>query len=104
MKDKLKKLCIWLRKEILNKGMLVWLIIAEAIFWSPCIAGAILGALVNSWYYTICGVYAAFWAGPFTPAIPLQIGLAYGLKKMAEGIKKFRHRKKGEADDEARTD
>ena len=104
MKDKLKKLWIWLRKEVLNKGMLVWLIIAEAIFWSPCIAGAILGSVVNSWYYTICGVYAAFWAGPFTPAIPSQIGLAYGLKKMAEGIKKFRRRKKGEENDEERTD
>ena len=102
MKDKLKKLWIWIRKEVLNKGMLVWLIIAEAIFWSPCIAGAILGAVVNSWYYTICGVYAAFWAGPFTPAIPLQIGLAYGLKKMAEGIRKLRHRKKGEEDDNER--
>lgn len=73
--------------------MLLWLIIAELIFWSPCIVGAVLGATVNEWCWTICGVYVAFWAGPFTPAVPLQLGLAYGLKKFAAAVKRHKEKK-----------
>lgn len=100
MKEKFKKLWQWLRREILNKGMLGWLIIAEVIFWSPCIVGIILALILDPWYWTIPTVYAAFWAGPFTPAIPLQIGLAYGLKKIWAAIKRHRekHKKDGEND------
>lgn len=90
MKEKLKKFWLWLKREILNKQMLLWLIIAEIIFWLPCIVGAILGICVNSWFWAICTVYIAFWLGPFTPAIPLQLGLAYGLKKISDVIKNKR--------------
>lgn len=88
MKQKLKKFWQWIKKEILNKQMLLWFIIAEIIFWLPCIVGAILGICVNAWFWTICTVYIGFWVAPLTPAIPLQIGLAYGLKKVAGLIKK----------------
>lgn len=93
-RDRLKKLWAFLRREILNKRMLLWLIIAEIIFWSPCIVGCILALTVNPWFWTIPTVYAAFWAGPFTPAVPLQLGLAYGLKKIADAIKKRRNKRK----------
>ena len=100
MRERLKGLWAWLRKEILNKNMLLWIVIviAEIIFWLPCIVGVILGIIVNPWYYTICGVNIAFWTGPFTPAIPLQLGLAYGLKKLASGIKKLRNKRKNKGD------
>lgn len=95
MIERLKRFWKWLRREFLNRKMLLWFIIAEAIFWSPCIAGAILGALVDPLYYTICATYMAFWAIPVvTPAIPLQIGLTYGLKKLADAIAKRRARRK----------
>lgn len=96
MKQRLKKFWQWMKKEIFNKQMLLWFVIAEIIFWLPCILGAILGILVNGWFWTICTVCIAFWVAPLTPAIPLQLGLTYGLKKLADLIKK---KKKGENDE-----
>lgn len=95
MKQRLKKFWQWMKKEIFNKQMLLWFVIAEIIFWLPCVVGAILGICVNAWFWTICTVYIGFWIAPLTPAIPLQIGLAYGLKKLADLIRK----KKGENDE-----
>ena len=88
MKEKLRRLWQKLRGEILNKRMFMWLIIAEVVFWAPCIVGVVLGTIVNPWGFTICTVYLAFWALPLTPAIPIQLGLAYGLKKLADFCRK----------------
>lgn len=96
IKERLKKVWTWLRKEVLNKKMILWVIIAEAIFWSPCVAGVFLALIFNPWYWVIPTAYVAFWAGPFTPAIPIQIGLAYGLKKIAEAIKRRKKNKNSE--------
>ena len=95
MKQRLKKFWQWMKKEIFNKQMLLWFVIAEIIFWLPCVVGAILGICVNAWFWTICTIYIGFWIAPLTPAIPLQIGLAYGLKKLADLIRK----KKGDNDE-----
>lgn len=94
MKERLKRLWRWLRREVLNRQMLLWFTVAELIFWAPCIAGIILAALVDPWFWAICTAYVAFWALPLTPAIPLQIGLAIGLKKAAEVIRKRRNNKR----------
>nr|DAR14326.1 MAG TPA: hypothetical protein [Caudoviricetes sp.] len=59
---------------------------AECIFWSPVIVCALLALIVNSWYWTACIAIMAFWTGPFTPAIPLQIALAGALKGAASAI------------------
>lgn len=88
MKEKLKLLWQWLRKNILNKEMFVWVIIAELIFWSPCIVTGLLAVIIDAWWWTAFGAVCAFWAGPFTPAVPLQIALALGLKKLYEKIKR----------------
>lgn len=80
IKAKLKKAWAWLRRNVLTPQMIVYVIIAELIFWSPCLVGLILGATINAWFYTIPTVYIAFWAGPGTPAIPIQMGIALGLK------------------------
>lgn len=95
MKQKFKKLWAWLRKIVLNKEMLLWVLIAELIFWSPVIVTFIF-ALFNPWWYTAVSAIIIFWAGPFTPAIPLQIGLAVGLKKLWEKIMKTKNRKRNE--------
>ena len=88
MNQKLKRLWQWLRKNVLNKEMFVWVIIAELIFWSPCIVTGLLAVIIDPWWWTAFGAVCAFWAGPFTPAVPLQIALALGLKKLYEKIKK----------------
>ncbi len=85
---KLKRAWHWLRKNVLNKQMIVYVLIAEMIFWSPCVVTALLALMVNPWWWTIFGTICAFWAGPFTPAIPLQIGLAFLLKKIIKRNKK----------------
>ena len=82
MKEKLKKLWVWLRKHVLNKEMFIYVLIAEVIFWSPCIVTGILGIVVSPEYWGIFGAYIAFWANPLTPAIILQLALAGLLKKI----------------------
>lgn len=84
----IKKFFKWFKTEILTKEMLLWFIIAEIIFWLPCIIGLILGLIINKWFFTICTVYIGFWVAPFTPAIPLQLGLAFILKKIYKKCKK----------------
>ena len=88
MKEKLKKLWLWLRKNVLNKEMFLWFIIAEIIFWSPCIVTGLLAIIVDKRWWTAFGAIIAFWAGPFTPAMPLQFALAVGLKKLYDKIKR----------------
>lgn len=87
----------WLRKNVLNKNMLFWFIIAELIFWSPCIVTAIM-ALYNPYWWTVFGAICVFWAGPFTPAVALQLGLATLLKKI------FSRKRKAVPDDDVRGD
>jgi hypothetical protein len=88
LKERLKKVWKWLRVNALNKQMIVYVLIAEAIFWSPCIVTGILAVTISSWWWTAFSAICVFWAGPFTPAVPLQIGLAVLIKKLVERKKK----------------
>lgn len=88
IKERTKKVWRWLRANALNRQMIVYVLIAELIFWSPCIVTALLAIIVNPWYWTVFGAICAFWAGPITPAVPLQIGLAVLIKKIVERKKK----------------
>ena len=84
IKDKFTNTCKWLRKNVLNKQMIIYVLIAELIFWSPCIVTGILAVTISPWYWTVFGGICAFWSGPFTPAVPLQIALAVFIKKIVE--------------------
>lgn len=88
VKERCRKVWRWLRKNVLNKEMIVYVLIAEAIFWSPCIVVGVLAITVNSWYWTLFGAICAFWSAPLTPAVTLQIGLALLIKKIVERKKK----------------
>lgn len=88
VKERTRKVWRWLRKNALNKQMIVYVLIAEAIFWSPCVVTALLALIVNPWWWSAFGAICAFWAGPFTPAVPLQIALAVAIKKIVERKKK----------------
>lgn len=69
-------------KRILNcflsllKNYSAFIVISEAIFWSPALILFILHKPA------LAGAYIAFWAMPVTPAIPLQIGLAVLLQRL----------------------
>lgn len=100
IRNKLKSIWRYLRTNILTKDMILWVIIAELIFWSPVIVAAMLTIMVDTWYCTVVSAILLFWAGPFTPAIPLQIGLALALKGIYNKIR----RKKDERRTDIRTD
>ena len=82
MKKKISSAWKWLRKNVFNKEMLLWVLIAEAIFWAPVIVGIIMARCVSGWWWTVVSAYILFWAGPFTPAMGLQFGLALLLKRI----------------------
>lgn len=92
MKNKIKKFWQWLRKNVLNKQRFVFIVIAELIFWSPCIVTGLLALIVNPWWWTVFSAIIVFWSGPFTPAMPLQFALAVGLKKLYN-FTKNKHKK-----------
>jgi hypothetical protein len=62
--------------------MILWVIIAEIIFWLPVIFGIIMAWCVSGWWWTFVTGYIIFWASPITPAVALQFGLALLLKKL----------------------
>ena len=93
MRNKINKIWIWLKKTVLNKDMLLAFLIAEVIFWSPCIVTGILAVSVNQWWWTVFTTIIIFWCGPFTPAIPLQIGLAMFIKKIINIFTNRRNKK-----------
>ena len=96
IKNKLISLWRWLRKNVLNKDMFLSVIIAELIFWSPVIVTGLLAIIIDPWWWTACTAIMLFWAGPFTPAVPLQIGLAVLIKKLSSAIKrKIKKNKEG---------
>ena len=68
--------------------MIIYILITELIFWSPVIITAILALVINPWFWTITSAILLFWAGPFTPAVPPQIGLAIANKALVHRIKK----------------
>lgn len=74
----------WFKNEIWKKENIVYIIIAEVIFWSPAIFCAIM-AIFDVWWLTGLSAYVAFWALPIvSPAIALQLGLFILIKKLFE--------------------
>ena len=62
--------------------MFIFTLIGEVIFWSPVIVCVLLGLLIDPKFYAGAGAVIAFWSGPFTPAILLQLGLIFLLKTL----------------------
>ncbi len=81
MRKWLKEKWRWLRKNLLNREMLIFTLIGESIFWIPVWIPAVIAIMTrNNWWWTVSGGAIAFWSGPFTPAILLQLGLIFLLK------------------------
>lgn len=68
-------------------------LIAETIFWIPVWVPAILALVINPWWWTAVTAVIAFWAGPFTPAIALQIGLIAAVERLIIKIKNKKEKK-----------
>lgn len=81
-KEQAISLCKWLRKNVFCKDMFFSILIAEIIFWSPCIIFGFLGIFVDKRFWGVFGTVCTFWAMPLTPAMPLQFALAGVIKKL----------------------
>ena len=78
----LKKKHKWIRTNLLTKEMFIFTIIGELIFWSPVWVCGILAICIDHKFWAAAAAVIAFWSGPFTPAVPLQLGLILLLKKL----------------------
>lgn len=85
--NKMKKFLKKIKKNYLNKEMILPTIIGELIFWSPLIITTIFSLFNYKWWGAVTTIIL-FWSGPFTPGIPLQISLILLIKKIFLKIKK----------------
>lgn len=83
------------------RDVLLPTLVAEVIFWSPVWVPAILALVISPWWWTVSGAVIAFWAGPFTPAIALQIGFIAALERLFNR-KKNKNNTEGENKDAER--
>lgn len=73
----------WIWKECKDWRTLVIFCIVWCFVMSPMIVGYILYLITkNAWHLTYANAWILFWAGPFTPAIPLCIALTLGIKNI----------------------
>ena len=77
----------WLKENIFVKDMFVYILIAAIIFYIPAELLVYYGIITaNEHLYYLAGAYVAFWAGPFTPTIPVILAIAVFLKQVVKFI------------------
>jgi hypothetical protein len=94
IKEKLIKFWAWLRKTVINKDMLLAVLLAEFVFWLPCIVIAVLAITTTPWLWAIFTAIILFWCAPFTPGWAIQIGLALIIKRFITHLDKKQAQKK----------
>lgn len=73
---------IHLVKRLATPLNIILYLIVVAIFFSPSAAGFIVYLVNGSKVaFTVATAYIAFWAGPFTPAIPIQLAITFALAR-----------------------
>ncbi|MBQ8293322.1 MAG: hypothetical protein IJX78_05935 [Bacilli bacterium] len=81
--EKTKNLFIWIWKECKDWHTLLIFGIVWCFVMSPSIVGYLLFFITkNGWHLTYATGWILFWAGPFTPTIPLCIVITFGIKKL----------------------
>lgn len=93
MKEKIKKFFqkFWNYLKYLwhnPRTTLPAVIIAELIFWLPVWLPALLAITISPWWWSIAIGFIAFWAGPITPAIALQIAFIAAIERLLTKNKK----------------
>ncbi len=79
----------WIWQECKDWKTLVIFIIVWFFLMIPVWVGYILFFITkNKWHLTYATGWIIFWAGPFTPTIPLCIGITFVIKKLIKKIKK----------------
>lgn len=88
IKIRLKKCWRWLRTNVFTKDMILWILLAEFIFWLPVIVCGVLAIVVSPWWWSAVTTIIVFWSAPFTPATALQFALAGVFKALYNKRKK----------------
>lgn len=78
----------WLKENVFVKDMFIYIVIATFIFYIPVWVLSIFGIITSdSLYFGGAAAWVLFWAGPFTPTIPVIFGIAVGIKQIIKKIK-----------------
>lgn len=90
IKIKIKAFLKRILKELKDWKNIVLFLLYYMINVSPVIVGYLLFFLTkNKWHLTYANLCIAFWAGPFTPLIPLCIVLAIGTRRVLSKLHKL---------------
>lgn len=83
LKEKFINLIKWIWNECKDYRTLIIFIIVWLILMSPIFVGYILYFISDkAWHLTYANAWILFWAGPFTPAIPLCLTVTFAVKKI----------------------
>lgn len=105
MKNKIKslwrKFIQFFRFVLKDRASRIIFIITFLVLSSPIWLFYTLGIMFkNGWLIGVASAYWLFWIGPFTPFIPLCLGITAGIRAIvAEIRKKINEKKKNKCDD-----
>lgn len=78
----------WLKENIFVKDMFIYIVIAAIIFYIPVWLLGFFGIITDdNWYYGGAAAWIIFWAGPFTPTIPIIFAIAVFLKQLVKRVR-----------------
>lgn len=78
----------WLKENIFVRDMFVYILIAAIIFYIPVWILGYYGIITSDErFFGGAAAYILFWAGPFTPTIPVIFAIAVFLKQIVKRIK-----------------
>ena len=90
--ERIKKFLIYIWQECKDKKTIALLLCVMFVMYMPVWGGYLVHALFGwDWGLVVASAYLVFWAGPFTPFIPLCIAITLSLKRL---IRKWNERKK----------
>ena len=85
MKERIKNFLLWIWSECKDKRTVALLLLVMAVMHAPVWGGYLLHALFGwEWCSVAASAYLLFWAGPFTPFIPLCIAITLWIKRRFE--------------------
>lgn len=76
--------------------MIVFAVLSSEV-WVPYLIGVICwGTELSAWMFSVGTSCWVFWAMPWTPFLPLCLGITVGIKKAFDAIKKKRNKDNGQ--------
>lgn len=78
-----------MKENLFVKEMFFYILIGAIIFYFPSLVALTLGLILdNDVLIAFSGAYVLIWIGPFTPTIPVILGIAVVIKQLVKKKKK----------------